>query len=216
MQNVLFSYFVITYFDRTPGTHTNGLAMPKGKGGFQAARVPAIKEEAKQCDFPWRDLFDAPLLDWLETFSRAHNTVKEIMFAAILPTVSALLGPNTCVKVFETYEEPVNIFLVCLAEPKAGKSQSMRLGCTEPLITFVEKRVQTELLVQSFTASGMRKHMQTCDGHGIIARDECQRFLKDVISENKKDTLDATMLVLFHDNSPWFFKFRTRKEEKVH
>ena len=82
--------------------------MPKSKGGFHAARVPAIKEEAKQCDFPWHDVFDTPLLDWLEIFSRAHNTVKEIMFAAILPTVSALLGPNTCVKVLETYEEPVN------------------------------------------------------------------------------------------------------------
>ena len=188
--------------------------MPKSKGGFHAARVPAIKEEAKQCDFPWHDVFDAPLLDWLETFSRAHNTVKEIMFAAILPTVSALLGPNTCVKVLETYEEPVNIFLVCLAEPKAGKSQSMRLGCTQPLTTFVEKRVQTELLIQSFTASGMRKHMQTCDGQGIIARDECQRFLKDIIAENKKDSLDATMLVLFHDNSPWFFNSGQERKRK--
>ncbi|KAJ7387527.1 hypothetical protein OS493_000858 [Desmophyllum pertusum] len=84
---------------KTPVTHTNGLAMPKNNGGFQAACVPAIKEEAKQCDFPRRDVFDAPLLDWLETFSRAHNTVMEFMFVAILPTVSALLGPNTCVKV---------------------------------------------------------------------------------------------------------------------
>ena len=159
--------------------------LPKSKGGFHAARVPAIKEEAKQCDFPWHDVFDAPLLDWLKTVSRAHNKVKEIMFAAILPTVSALLGPNTCVKVLETYEEPFNIF-VCLAEPKAGKSQSMRLGCTQPLTTFVEKRVQTELLIESFTASGMRNHMQTCDGQGIIARDECQRFLKDIIAENKR------------------------------
>lgn len=188
--------------------------MPKSKGGFHAARVPAIKEEAKQCDFLWHDVFDASLLDWLETFSRAHNTVKEIMFAAILPTVSALLGPNTCVKVLETYEEPVNIFLVCLAEPKAGKSQSMRPGCTQPLTTFVEKRVQTELLIQSFTASGMRKHMQTCDGQGIIARDECQRFLKDIIAENKKDSLDATMLVLFHDNSPWFFNSGQERKRK--
>ena len=104
------------------------------------------------------------MLDWLETFSRAHSTVKKIMFAAISKTVSVLLGPNTCVKVLKTYEKPVDIFLVCLAEPKAGKSQSMRLGCTQPLTTFVEKRVQTELLIQSFTASGMRKHMQTCDG----------------------------------------------------
>lgn len=68
--------------------------------------------------------FDAPLLDCLETLSRAHNTVKEILFSAILPTVSALLGANTCVKVLKTYEEPVNIFIVCLAEPKVGKSQS--------------------------------------------------------------------------------------------
>ena len=68
------------------------------------------------------------------------------MFAAILPTVSALLGPNTCIKVLETYEEPVNIFLVCLAEAKAGKSQSMRLGSTQPLTTFVEKRVQTRTI----------------------------------------------------------------------
>ena len=142
------------------------------------------------------------------------DKVKEIMFAAILPTVSALLGPNTCVKVLETYEEPVNIFLVCLAEPKAGKFQSMHLGCTQPLTTSVEKRVQTDLLIQSFTASGMRKHMQTCDGHGIIARDECQIFLKDIIAENKKDSLDATMLVLFHDNSPWLFNSGQERKRK--
>ena len=91
----------------------------------------------------------------------------------------------------------------------------MRLGCTQPLTTFAEKRVQTEILIQLFTASGMRKHMQTCDGQGIIARDECQRFLKDIIAENEKDSLDITMLVLFHDNSPWFFNLG-REEAEVH
>lgn len=56
--------------------------------------------------------------------------------------------------------------------------------------------------------------MQTCDGQGIIARDECQRFLKDIIAENKKDSLDATMLVLFHDNSPWFFNSGQERKRK--
>ena len=66
--------------------------------------------------------------------------------------------------------------------------------------------------MQSFTASGMRKHIQTCDGHGIIARDECQRFLKDVLNENKNDSLDATMLVLFHNNRPCFFNSGQEKK----
>ena len=83
----------------------------------------------------------------------------------------------------------------------------MRLGCTQPLTTFAEKRVQTEILIQLFTASGMRKHMQTCDGQGIIARDECQRFLKDIIAEKKKTPL--TQLCLYcstttaHGSSTW-------------
>ena len=88
------------------------------------------------------------------------------------------------------------VFFVCLAEPKAGKSQSMGFRYTHLLTTLVDRRVQMKLLIQ---ATGMRKHMQTSDCHGIIARDECQRFLKDVIYQNKKSSLDATMFILFQD-----------------
>ena len=82
----LLKFYMGNNFNRKPIPHTDRLVMPKSNGGFHAAQVPAVKEEAKRCDFPWHDIFEAPLLDWLETFPRAHNTVKETMFLAISPT----------------------------------------------------------------------------------------------------------------------------------
>lgn len=61
------------------------------------------------------------MLDWLETFSRAQNTVKEIMFSAILPTVSVLLGPNMYVKVLHKTKDDLSLKITVRGECSTGK-----------------------------------------------------------------------------------------------
>lgn len=69
--------------------------------------------------------------DWVEAFALAHNTRPEFSIMGALVSTAAIMGPKTKVSVRSTYEEPSNIYLICLAEPGAGNSNiSPATACT--------------------------------------------------------------------------------------
>ena len=184
--------------------------MANSKLKFDPERVANVKEECKQILFPWVDVFDNEIITWLEVFSRSRNTVKEIMIGPILSVVSGLLGPG--VKIQTTYKEPVNIFLVCLVEPHAGKTQALKESCQYPVVDNLEPKIDKQIVLQNFTSSGIRQHLHLSNGRGILASDEFHTLLSDIINCKKKDTIDLGRLALFHDSSTWMYT--TAKEKK--
>ena len=64
---------------------------------------------------------------WLETFALVHNTRPEFIFMGALVSTTAIMGPKMMVRVSSRYEEPTNIYAICLAEPGTGKSHAFKL-----------------------------------------------------------------------------------------
>ena len=94
--------------------------------------VQKIMKKVTAISFPWDDAVPPVLKSWFETLAKAHNTVPEYIFMGAIATCSALMGP-TYVQVRETYEEPVNIYALCVGFPGSGKSQAFRMTTRDAL-----------------------------------------------------------------------------------
>lgn len=62
-----------------------------------------------------------------------------------LATCAAIMGPSTCVQVRDIYQEPTNIFAICVGYPGSGKSQAFRMTTREPLNRQLEGCAERQL-----------------------------------------------------------------------
>jgi hypothetical protein len=84
----------------------------------------AVSQKAMSHHLPWDAVMPSKVHSWIEAFSLAHNTRPEFVFMGAVVTVAAIMGPNARVHIHSTYEEPTNMYAICLAHPGAGKSQT--------------------------------------------------------------------------------------------
>ena len=97
------------------------------------AEVGKIVTDAQCIPFPWSDVVPEKSRMWFEAFAKSHNTAPEYVFVGALVTTAVVMGPKSFVKVRETYEEPTNLFAICVGFPGSGKSQAYRMTVREPL-----------------------------------------------------------------------------------
>jgi hypothetical protein len=144
--------------------------------------VAAIAKKASEVEFPWEKVSPEYFIDWVNVFSRAHGTTKEIMMMAIIPTVAGLLGSRSSLKLTNTYKEKINIMAICVAPPCSGKSAATNHAGKIPLLN-VEKYNKVRLLVDNFTNAGLTEQIVLNDGIAICIKDELYSDLKHIISE---------------------------------
>ena len=57
---------------------------------------------------------------WFEALSKSHNTASEYVFVSALVTTAVFMGPSCYVKVEEFYQEPTNLFAICIGHSGSG------------------------------------------------------------------------------------------------
>ncbi len=133
-----------------------------------------ISKRAMSHSLPWSSVVPSDIRDWLEAFALAHNTRPEFIFMGALVSTAAIMGPKAKVRVSSRYEEPTNIYAICLAEPGAGKSQAFKLVMTEPI--YALKEPSGSMRVENYTQLGLFKHLKDHDGKALIAQEEMSAF----------------------------------------
>ena len=109
--------------------------------------VESIKKEAQSCSIQWNEIANDVVGEWFSTLVKAKGTCREFILVSVLPTVSALMG-NTTVKIFDRYEEQVNLYMLSLGGQSTGTTQSHRTCIIEPILNYLEgKTGGTELLL---------------------------------------------------------------------
>ena len=114
------------------------MASPPKKTKLSASNVKTddqineIASQAADIQFPWDSVSPIYFTDWIDMFSKAHGTSKELMFKAILPTVSSLLGLSK-LKATTTYQENLTLFSLCISPPPGGKTSASHLDVKSPL-----------------------------------------------------------------------------------
>lgn len=117
--------------------------------------VESIKKEAQSCSIQWNEIANDVVGEWFSTVAKAKGTCREFILVSVLPTVSALMG-NTTVKIFDRYEERVNLYMLGLGGPSTGTTQSHRTCIIEPILNYLEgktggtKLLLVEWIVQVF------------------------------------------------------------------
>ena len=109
---------------------------------------------------PMDEIVPERILQWLEAFACSNGTTSEMVLCAALVSTSALIGHST-VRVFGTYEEKGNLYVIVTAPSGTGKTPACQKGCIEPIVGEVEEKIKASMVVDETSSSGLFNHFVT-------------------------------------------------------
>lgn len=163
--------------------------------------VSSIVLEAQAIPFPWADAVPKQIHQWLEMYAKSHNTAPEYIFVGALVTTAAIMGPKSCVRVRETYQEPTNLFSISVGFPGSGKSQAYGMTVREPLQS-LESPMST-MLVDDYTKKGLFRHLQSHDGRALLAHEEMGAFFDQVQKRQLEGNAERQLYCRLYDGGQW-------------
>ena len=143
------------------------------------------------------EIAPAHIHELLEVYSKSHGTSPQLLLAGILPCTSALIC-NTTVKLFDSFREKGNLFMLGLAPSGAGKSRACNIGCVRLFISHLEQQTDQGILVDETSLNGLINHFVNFQrGAGrecvpVLCIDDT--FLSKLISTFSQSTTRKTLL----------------------
>ena len=147
---------------------------------------------------PWRLHSSEEAITLIETLAYSANTSPDFVFLALLAATATTMGQGASVKCLD-YEEPVNIFIMCIGYPGSGKTQALKLAVETPINSILASW-NRGVLLDDFTREGFRKLLQAKDGRVLIASDEIAGFFNTL--DNGSGT-DRYLLCRLFNCSSW-------------
>ena len=95
--------------------------------------------------------------EWLDAFASSNGTTSELLLCAALVSTGALVGHST-VKVFGSYEEKANLYLVATAPSGTGKTPVCHKGCIEPIVGALENKIESSMVIDETSSIGLFNH----------------------------------------------------------
>lgn len=157
-----------------------------------------ISKRAMSQPFPWSIVVTKDVQEWFEAFALAHNTRPEFIFMGTMVTTAALMAR---IQVRGNYEEPTNMYAICLADPGAGKSQAFRLSITEP--TRALKPPADTMRVENYTQLGLFRHLMSHDGTALPAQEEMSAFFDLVQRRQLEGSSERQLYCSLYDGGSW-------------
>ena len=172
-----------------------------------AGEAPSVRKQGNDLNIPWDDICPAIISDWLDTFSKANNTTRDILLASILPTVACLMGPSTVKVGCRICAETINLYVICLCDPGTGKSPAFQHGCAQPIRLHVEAKENNPLFVDEFMEVGLFFQLKTTPGHkAIIGKEEASQFFDELLGASReKSRIDLERVNQLYDGSTWVY-----------
>lgn len=169
--------------------------MSKRTHAHEDCTQEAMKEavlEAMDEEFPWTGALAQHTRKYITTLAHAANAPPKFVLLGLLVMASAAMGPNTTVGLLTDYQEPVNLFVVCIGPAGSGKTQSLHLAVQQPLKHIFGSWTR-QVLIDDFTREGFRRQLIANDGCVLLPSDEvaarfdnldkkAQRLMQTVIS----------------------------------
>ena len=170
--------------------------------------IDDLVSKVMNVSLPWEDFCPAEITEWLDVFSRAHGTRKELVFFGVLSTIGALLGKSE-LKLFSTYKERANLFFVALAPSGAGKTPAAQISCSNPIMKYLEPKIGSEkqLLVDNSSSSGLFNYFLNEQSVPIMCIDECQAFFSKMVYPSKgvnDQALTMERVCKLYDGDAWY------------
>lgn len=120
---------------------------PSAKRSRTATEASSVRKQGKEVSMLWEEICPTSISEWLDTFSKANNTTRGILLASVLPSVACLMGPSTVKVDCRMCAETINLYMICLCNPGAGKSPAFQHGCAQLIRLHVEAKEDNPLFV---------------------------------------------------------------------
>lgn len=150
-------------------------------------RINEVAVKAAESTLSWDKISPPYFTAWHDVFTKAHGAAKEVMFMAILPSISAFLGLSK-LQMTPLYKENLSLFTLCICPPSGGKNQCSSFGCRQP-VTSVEENQGKRLLLDKFTEGGLWLHLMQNNGIALIMNEEMEDTLRNIQTERECGTL---------------------------
>ena len=124
------------------------------------------------------------------------------MLLGLLVTSSAAMGPGAFVEPLPGYQEPVNLFALCLGPAGSGKTQSLQLAVQQPLQHLFGSWTK-QVLVDDFTREGFRRQLIANSGRVMLASDEIAGLLENLERKNAEASADRHLFCRLFDAASW-------------
>ena len=170
--------------------------------------IDDLVSKVMNVSLPWEDFCTNEITEWLDVFSHAHGTRKELVFFGILSTVGALLG-KTELKLFSTHKERANMFFIVLAPSGAGKTPAAQISCGYPIVNYLESKIGDgkQLLVDNSSSSGLFNYFLNEQSVPVMCIDEYQGFFGKMIYPSKganDQALTMERMCKLYDGDAWY------------
>ena len=80
-----------------------------------------MEEKLEEVIFPFDVVVPDITKEWFTVYATSSGSTRELLLISALTSTSALIEKTT-VKVFGTYEEPGNLFMIAVAPSGSGKT----------------------------------------------------------------------------------------------
>ena len=185
----------------------SSLTTPVAKRSRTADEVASVRKQGKENPILWDDISPEPVCKWLDTLSKANNTTKKIFLPSILPTVACLMGPSKLKVSCRLQVEAINLFVVRLFDPGAGKSPAFQHGCAQPVRLHIKSKQDIPLFIDEFTEAGVFRQLKSVLGHKtMIGKEEVSQLFEQLLAASReKSKIDMERLIQLYDSSTWVY-----------
>lgn len=169
---------------------------------FTFAAMTDAVFEAMDEDFPWTGALAGDIEDYVELLARAKNAQPIFVFLGLLVSTAAAMGPNASVGSIPDYQEPVNLYVLCIGPAGSGKTQSLQLAVQDPVSNILSSW-NSRALVDDFTREGFRKQLLENYGRVILASDEVGSLLENLDRKCSEANADRHLFCRLFDSTSW-------------
>ena len=146
-------------------------------------------------------------------------TTRDILLASVLPTVARLMGPSTVKVDCRIRAETINLYMICLCEPGAGKSPALQHGCAQPIRLHVEAKEDNPIFVDEFTEAGLfrqLKYIKPSLHKAIVGKEEASQFFDQLLgAPREKSHIDMERMIQLYGGSTWVYTRGDKSECQV-
>ena len=158
--------------------------------------------EAMDEDFPWAGALGDSVKNYIFTLAEAANAPPEFVLLGLLVSTSAAMGPDASVGPLPGYQEPLNLFALCIGPSGSGKTQTLQLAVQQPIKHLFGSWTQ-QVLVDDFTREGFRRQLIANSGRVMLASDEIAGLLENLDKKSSEASADRHLFCRLFDAASW-------------
>ena len=133
--------------------------------------------EAREINFPWNDVLDLTVKEWLECMVSSQRAQPEFFVGP----------PQSVIQATVFFKEHANILTLTLRNIGTAKSAAYKIAVDEPLTEL--NAVIGRLTVQDYTCKGLMQHLVQHDRHVIVLYQKVCRLDLVIVNTTAAPTL---------------------------